>query len=96
MLNFEITPSSVMTKEVFFATVFAIIIFIVVPIALAILEYRITKKQKRHGLYLVLGVIATALLLGVWSLFVGLLLLIIYWVASSPRKSRGHTGAYDN
>lgn len=83
MLNFEVNPSSILTGESVAALIFAAIIFIVVPISLAIAEYRITKKKKRNGLYLMLGTFASALLLGAYSLFVGLLLLVIFWAASS-------------
>ena len=82
MFNFEINPSA-MTAETIFALIFAAVIFIVIPAILAVIEYRITQKQKRNGLYLLIGTFASALLLGVYSLFVGVLLLIIYWVAST-------------
>ena len=82
MFNFEIDPSA-MTAETIFALIFAAVIFIVVPAILAVIEYRITKKQKRNGLYLLIGTFASALLLGVYSLFVGVLLLITYWATST-------------
>lgn len=86
MLNFEVNPSSVLTGESVAALTFAAIIFIVVPIFLAIVEYLITKKK--NGLYLMLGTFASALLLGVYSLFVGLLLLVIFLAASSLPKRK--------
>ena len=82
MFNFEINPAA-MTAETIFALIFAAVMFIVVPAILAFIEYRITQKKRRNGLYLLLGTFASALLLGVYSLFVGVLLLIIYWVAST-------------
>lgn len=88
MLNFEVNPSSALTGESVAALIFAAIIFIVVPIFLAIAEYRITKKEKKNGLYLMLGTFASALLLGVYSLFVGLLLLVVFWTTSSLTKRK--------
>lgn len=88
MPNFEVNPSSVLTGESVAALTFAAIIFIVVPIFLAIVEYRITKKEKKNGLYLMLGTFASALLLGVYSLFVGLLLLVIFLAVSSLHKRK--------
>jgi len=82
MLDFEVNPSSVLTGESVAALIFAAIIFIVVPVFLAIAEYRITKKEKKNGLYLILGTFSSALLLGMYSLFVGILLLVVFWVAS--------------
>lgn len=87
MLNFEVNPSSAITGELFAVLIFATIIFIVVPAVFAIIEYRITKKDKRHGVYLMAGVFASALLLGAYSLFVGLLLLTVHWIAAYKQKN---------
>ena len=84
MFNFETNPSA-MTGETIAAMFFAAIIFIAVPIVLAIIEYRVTKKKQRTGLYVMLGTFATTVLLGAYSVFVGLLLLVIYF-AASPRS----------
>ena len=92
MLNFEVNPSSVMTGESVVALIFAVIVFIVIPIALAVAEFRITKKQQKSGLYLLLGAFASAVLLGIYSLFVGLLLLIVYMVASPIYKKNSQAG----
>ena len=81
MFNFEINPSA-MTGETIVGMIFAAIVFIAVPAALAVVEYRMAKKQKRNGLYLLLGTFASAVLLGLYSLVVGLLLLLVYWMAS--------------
>ena len=95
MLNFEVNPSSLLTGESVAALIFAAIIFIVVPTFLAIAEYRITKKKKKNGLYLMLGTFASALLLGVYSLFVGLLLLVIFLAASSLPKRKSQIKEVD-
>lgn len=84
MFNFEINPSA-MTGETIGAMIFAAIIFIVVPIILAIIEYRVTRKKQRTGLYIMLGSFASAALLGLYSVFVGLLLLVIYYVVSASK-----------
>lgn len=85
--NFEFNPSA-MTSGTIIAMVFAAVIFIAVPTLLAIMEYRMTKKNKQAGLYLMIGVFASAIFFGLYSLFVGILLLIIYFVASGKGKQQ--------
>lgn len=82
MLNFEVHQAPI-TAETLVAMIFAAIIFIVVPIFLAVIEYRVTKKNRKHGLYIMIGTFASALLLGWYSLLVGLLVGIVYWICSS-------------
>ncbi len=82
MFNFEFHQAP-MTAETLVAMIFAVIIFIVVPVMLAVIEYRVTKKNKKHGFYLMIGTFVSALLLGWYSLLVGLLVGIVYWISSS-------------
>lgn len=85
MLNFEVHQAPI-TAETLVAMIFAAIIFVVVPIILAVIEYRVTKKNRKHGLYIMIGTFASALLLGWYSLLVGLLVGIVYWWCSSRHK----------
>ena len=85
--NFDFNPTT-MTSATIIAMVFAAIVFIVVPALLAIMEYRMTKKNKQTGLYLMIGVFVSAILFGLYSVFVGLLLLIIHFVASGKDKQQ--------
>ena len=85
MFNFEF-HSAPMSAEALVAMIFAVIIFIVVPIILAAVEYRVTKKNRKHGLYIMIGTFASALLLGWYSLLVGLLIGSVYWWSSSRNK----------
>ena len=78
--NFSIDPSA-MTFGTVIAILFAIIIFIAVPVALAIREYHLTQKNKQSGLYLMIGVFASAILFGLYSVLVGLVLLIVHFAA---------------
>lgn len=82
MLNFEF-HSAPMSTEALVAMIFAVMIFMVVPVMLAVIEYRVTKNDKKHGFYLMIGTFASALLLGWYSLLVGLLVGIVYWISSS-------------
>ncbi len=84
---FDINPSALSTGEAVFALIFAAIVFVAVPAALAIIEYRLTKKEKKHGMYLMVGVFASAVLLGIYSLLVGVLLLVVFLTAS-PKNPR--------
>lgn len=85
MFNFEFHQAPI-TAETLVAMIFAVIIFIVVPVILAVVEYRATKKNRKHGLYIMIGTFASALLLGWYSLLVGLLIGIVYWWSSSRNK----------
>jgi len=82
MFNFEFHQTP-MTAETLVAMIFAVIIFIVVPVMLAVIEYRATKKNRKQGFYVMVGAFASALLLGWYSLLVGLLMGIVYWWSSS-------------
>ena len=90
MFNFEFHQAPI-TAETLVAMIFAVIIFIVVPIILAVVEYRATKKNRKHGLYIMIGTFASALLLGWYSLLVGLLIGIVYWWSSSRNKIASST-----
>ena len=85
MFNFEF-HSAPMSAEALVAMIFAVIIFIVVPIILAAVEYRVTKKNRKHGFYIMIGTFASALLLGWYSILIGLLIGSVYWWSSSRNK----------
>ncbi|MBE6932153.1 MAG: hypothetical protein E7464_02050 [Ruminococcaceae bacterium] len=77
---FDINPAAA-TSSTILAIIIAIIMFIVVPVVLAVTEYRLTKKNKNFGLYLLAGIFAGAVLFGLYALFLGLVLLIVYFSA---------------
>ena len=87
MLNFEINPAAWTGKTVV-AMLFAALLFIVVPAVLSVIQYRMTQRQKKYALYLMGGVFASAILFGIYSLIVGLLLLVVYWVAATRVKTQ--------
>lgn len=87
MLNFEINPA-LWTGKTIVAILFAAVLFIVVPTVLAVIQYRMTQQQKKYALYLMVGVFASAILFGIYSLIVGLLLLVVYWVAATRMKTQ--------
>ena len=82
MLNFEINLTPGLSGESFIAVILAALIFVAVPLLLAIIEYRMTKKNKKHGLYLMVGVFISSVIFGAFSLFVGILLAAIYIIAT--------------
>ena len=82
MLNFEIGPMAALSGESLVAVIFAALILIAVPLFLFFAEYRMTKKDKKYGQYLLAGVFASAILFGIFSLFIGILLAVIYLMAS--------------
>ncbi len=92
--NFEFNPTET-TSEIILAIIFLFIIFVAVPTVMAIMEYRLTKKNKRFGLYLMLVVFLSTILLGLYSLLVGLLLLIVYFVTLGRGKSKQHIDSDD-
>ena len=81
MLNFEINPTSILSGESFVALVLAAILFIIVPLLLVILEYRLTKRNRRYGTYLLVGIFASAVLFGLVSIAIGIVLTVIYLIA---------------
>lgn len=81
MLNFEINPAAWTGKTVV-AMLFAASLFIVVPAVLSVIQYRLTQRQKKYALYLMGGVFASAIFLGVYSVLVGLLLLVVYQITN--------------
>ena len=85
MFNFEFHQAPI-TTEILVAMIFALIMFIAVPIILAVIEYRVTKKNRKNGLYIMIGTFASVLLLGWYSLLLGLLIGIVYWWSSSRDK----------
>lgn len=87
MLNFEINPA-LWTGKTIVAILFSVALFIVVPAVLSIIQYRITQRQKKYAMYLMGGVFASAILFGIYSLIVGLLLLVMYWVAATRMKTQ--------
>ena len=87
MLNFEINPA-LWTGKTIVAILFAAIVFIVVPAALSVIQYRMTQRQKKYALYLMGGVFASAIFLGVYSVLVGLVLLVVYQVANTRIRTQ--------
>ena len=87
MLNFEINPA-LWTGKTIVAILFAAVLFIVVPTALAVIQYRMTQQQKKYALYLMVGVFASSIFLGVYSILVGLLLLVVYQVTNTRIKTQ--------
>lgn len=87
MLNFEINPA-LWTGKTIVAILFAAVVFIGVPVALSVIQYRMTQRQKKYALYLMGGVFASAILFGIYSLIVGLLLLVVYLVAATRMKTQ--------
>ena len=82
MLNFEINPTSLISVESFIVVIFALLIFVAIPLILAIVEYRITKNNMKYGLYLLYGVFSSVILFGIFSLFIGILLTCVYFITS--------------
>ena len=87
MLNFEINPAAWTGKTVV-AMLFAALLFIVVPAVLSVIQYRMTQRQKKYAMYLMGGVFASAIFLGVYSVLVGLVLLVVYQVANTRMRTQ--------
>ena len=87
MLNFEINPAAWTGKTVV-AMLFSALLFIVVPAVLSVIQYRMTQRQKKYAMYLMGGVFASAIFLGVYSVLVGLVLLVVYQVANTRMRTQ--------
>ena len=71
-----------MLSDSVLSILFSTIVFIVFPIILSILEYRITNVNKKQGLYILVGVFLSSIILGLYSLILGVLLTVIYLLST--------------
>ena len=60
----ELGPLSALSKPTTIAAFFvAILVYIVIPVFLVVLEYRLTCRGPKFGIYLLVGILATAIIL---------------------------------
>jgi hypothetical protein len=88
---FEFTYT-MMDSETLVALFGAYLLFITVPVLFILLEYWLTKKKRDYGLYLVIGVFASFLLFGLFSVILGLLVLVTFFVARAINKDVASNG----
>lgn len=91
MPNFVIDTSLLLSGESIFAIIFAFLLFTIVPILLCILEYKLTKKDKKQGIILLISVYASSILFGLFSIMIGLVLTLINFLANRTRKLNSQT-----
>ncbi len=83
---FDINPTEMNGKTIV-AIIIAALIFIVVPIVLSIAQHKLTKQKGQKSVYLFLVVFASALILGIYSLLVGVVLLAVHFITINKLKA---------
>lgn len=86
---FDLIPPATLYKPTSKLILFVgLVVFVVLPIVLAILEYRLARVKAQYGLYLIGGVIVSALALGLYPVFLAVFLLLPFAFAVYRGKQR--------
>jgi|GEM_PF-5707468 len=84
---FDLIPLSSLNKPTSILILIAgISVYLIIPVLMAILEYKLAKISPRRGLYLLGGTLASAILLGLYSLFLTALLVFPFFLAMYTAK----------
>lgn len=85
----ELGPLSALSKPTTIAAFFvAILVYIVIPVFLVVLEYRLTCRGPKFGIYLLVGILATAIILGLYSLIIAAILAVVSAFALQKRQHK--------
>ncbi len=87
-LIYELKLSNLMSNDSLIVICFTILVFIIIPLILIILEYKITIKSQKTGLYFLLSIFVSFLFLGIYSIILGIINFIVYLVANLIRSLR--------
>lgn len=79
---FDLIPLSSLIKPTYILILIAgIAVYLIIPVLMATLEYKLAKISTRRGLYLLGGTLGSAILLGLYSLFLTALLVLPFSIA---------------
>lgn len=70
------------------AVILMIVFFLVLPVLLAVLEYRVTQASKKRGLYLLAGILVLSAFMPVYAVYLGTILLITCKVSLRGAKNK--------
>lgn len=75
----EIGPLSALSKPTTIAAFFvAVLVYVFLPALLSVWEYRLTCRQPKLGVCLLIGILASTIILGLYSLIVAAILFGIF------------------
>lgn len=70
------------------AVILMIVFFLVLPVLLAVLEYRVTQASKKRGIYLLAGILALSAFMPAYAIYLGTILLITFKVSLRRAKNK--------
>ena len=70
------------------AVILMIVFFLVLPVLLAVLEYRVTQASKKRGLYLLAGIPVLSAFMPAYAIYLGTILLITFKVSLRRAKNK--------
>ena len=70
------------------AVILMIVFFLVLPVLLAVLEYRVTQASKKRGIYLLAGILVLSAVMPAYAIYLGTILLITFKVSLRRAKNK--------
>lgn len=70
------------------AVILMIVFFLVLPVLLAVLEYRVTQASKKRGIYLLAGILVLSTFMPAYAIYLGTILLITFKVSLRRAKNK--------
>lgn len=70
------------------AVILMIVFFLVLPVLLAVLEYRVTQASKKRGIYLLVGILVLSAFMPAYAIYLGTILLITFKVSLRREKNK--------
>lgn len=69
------------------AVILMMVLFLALPVLLAVLEYRVTRISKKRGIYLLLGILVLSAFMPAYTIYLGTILLITFKVSLRRAKN---------
>lgn len=69
------------------AVILMIVLFLALPVLLAVLEYRVTQTSKKRGIYLLAGILVLGAFMPAYAIYLGTILLITYKISLRRAKN---------
>ena len=63
------------------AVILMIVFFLVLPVLLAVLEYRVTQASKKRGIYLLVGILVLSAFMPAYAIYLGTILGIVFQIS---------------
>ena len=70
------------------AVILMIVFFLVLPVLLAVLEYRVTRTSKKRGIHLLAGILVLSAFMPAYAIYLGTILLIAFKVSLRRAKNQ--------